>query len=155
MCPSSKHIGDKAVVALGLDVGTQKTGMALYKNGVVHILTTIVGKQVLPAIIKAIHDHNVNVVVLGVPPYGDMRSKILQLHKDLVNRFPNINIILVNEDKTSKIARFEVSAEYAVSSGVNRSKFLRQAKRRGKLDSRAAAFILKMGLDKLGVEYEI
>ena len=145
----------KAIIALGVDVGTNKTGIALYKNGVIYPLTAITGKHILPAIVETIYDHEVNVVVLGVPSYGDMRAKILRLYKDLIKRCPKIGVILVKEDNTSKIARAEILSEQITVGAVNKSKLIKQAKNRGVLDAYAAILILKMGLDKLGVEYKV
>jgi putative holliday junction resolvase len=131
---------------IGLDYGTKRTGIAITDElqMIASPLITIHTKDLTAELKKLVEEKKVVSIVLGEPKNldgtpTDSTALVQQLQKHLQRTFPGVDIILVDERFTSKMA-----ASTMVTGGVPKMK------RRNKetLDQVSAAIILKSWLDQ-------
>ncbi|MDX1651837.1 MAG: Holliday junction resolvase RuvX [Brumimicrobium sp.] len=99
----------KRIVAL--DFGLKRTGIAISdeNNIIASGLTTVDSKDLMEFLIKLVSEKNVGTIVLGEPKRLDMTDthsseNVRQLKMALEKQFPGIEIVMIDERFTSKLA---------------------------------------------------
>ena len=133
---------------LGVDFGMKRTGLALTdeNNIIASGWKTVPTKEVMTVIVQAVEEKNIGTIVLGDPKRLDMSdshsSQNVRLFQEaLEKQFPSIQVVLVDERFTSKMA-----LDSLISSGVSKKK--RQNK--ALIDEVSATIILQSYMDAQG-----
>ncbi|WP_339902382.1 Holliday junction resolvase RuvX [uncultured Cyclobacterium sp.] len=132
---------------LAIDLGTKRTGLAVTDPLVIVAspLETIPTHQLLDYLKRYTKIEEVSTIVLGWPKSLDgtdtnMTRPVISLEKKLKKTFPEINVELVDERFTSKMA---------MQSMINMgSKKKDRKEKAGNLDKISAAIILQTHLDR-------
>ena len=132
---------------LAIDLGTKRTGLAVTDPLVIVAspLETIPTHQLLDYLKRYTKTEEVSTIVLGWPKSLDgtdtnMTRPVISLEKKLKKTFPEINVELVDERFTSKMA---------MQSMINMgSKKKDRKEKAGNLDKISAAIILQTYLDR-------
>ncbi|GAB3019325.1 Holliday junction resolvase RuvX [Cyclobacterium sediminis] len=132
---------------LAIDLGTKRTGLAVTDPLVIVAspLETIPTHQLLDYLKRYTKIEEVSTIVLGWPKSLDgtdtnMTRPVISLEKKLKKTFPEINVELVDERFTSKMA---------MQSMINMgSKKKDRKEKAGNLDKISAAIILQTYLDR-------
>lgn len=132
---------------IALDIGGKRTGIA--ETDFMQIIAspkdTVATEEVMDYLAKAFRQEPFETIVIGDPKNldggdSDNSERVRHYQKLLQNAYPKLNIVLVDERFTSKMA-----SQALVKSGMKKSK--RQEK--GQLDKVSAAIILQSYIDSL------
>ena len=130
---------------LGLDYGTKRVGVAETDDLqiIASPLTTIHISNIIDFILEYQKKYNLEAVIIGVPKNLDTSlthstKKVQEFVTHLKRKIPNLNIELVDERFTSKIA-----ANSMITGGVKKKK----RREKGVLDKVSASIILQSFLD--------
>ncbi|MCA9390021.1 Holliday junction resolvase RuvX [candidate division WWE3 bacterium] len=124
---------------LGVDYGLQRTGLALFENDTVFELTQLNENdkyRQVKHIVSLANEYSAELVVVGIPPSGNMRKKIEWLQKQLEKE--NLTVELIDENLTSVQAEHELDQQN-----------LSPSEKKNKSDSRSAKLILQDYLDTI------
>lgn len=132
---------------LGIDFGLKRTGLAITdeNNIIASALTTVETKEVMEYLKRLIPEKNIGVIALGEPKKMDLTdshsTQNVYLFKEaLIKSFPAIEIVLIDERFTSKIA-----AQTLYASGLSKKK----RKQKGLIDEVSATLILQSYLSQI------
>ncbi len=130
---------------LGLDYGTKRVGVAETDDLqiIASPLTTIHISNIIDFILEYQKKHNLEAVIIGEPKNLDTSEthstkKVQEFVTHLKRKIPNLNIELIDERFTSKIA-----ANSMIRGGVKKKK----RREKGVLDKVSASIILQSFLD--------
>ena len=130
---------------LGLDYGTKRVGVAETDDLqiIASPLTTIHISNIIDFILEYQKKHNLEAVIIGEPKNLDTSEthstkKVQEFVTHLKRKIPNLNIELIDERFTSKIA-----ANSMITGGVKKKK----RREKGVLDKVSASIILQSFLD--------
>ncbi|WP_107038852.1 Holliday junction resolvase RuvX [Brumimicrobium mesophilum] len=109
---------------LGIDFGMKRTGIAITdeNNIIASGLTTVLTKEVMTFLTKTVKEKNVGTLVLGEPKRLNMEdshsSQNVRLFKEALDKqFPDLNIVMMDERFTSKMAM-----QSLIAGGVSKKK---------------------------------
>lgn len=130
---------------LGLDYGTKRVGVAETDDLqiIASPLTTIHISNIIDFILEYQKKHNLEAVIIGEPKNLDTSEthstkKVQEFVTHLKRKIPNLNIELIDERFTSKIA-----ANSMITGGIKKKK----RREKGVLDKVSASIILQSFLD--------
>ena len=111
---------------LAIDYGTKYTGIAVYKEELISSRPAVLSKdpKFLETLTKLIIDDEIKKIIIGYAPPPDGRiskvhHEIKQLEKILKEKFPTLEVCLVDESGTSNEAIAKINES---KTGVSRGK---------------------------------
>lgn len=126
---------------LAIDFGLKRTGIAVSdeQNIIAYGLTTVHSKDLMDYLEKNIHQLDIGTIVIGEPKRMDtsdshVTKNVHLLAEALKNKFPSIEIVLIDERFTSKMAM-----QSLVQGGVKKKK----RKDKALIDEVSATIILQ------------
>ncbi|MFA5573897.1 MAG: Holliday junction resolvase RuvX [Brumimicrobium sp.] len=132
---------------IGIDFGLKRTGIAITdeNNIIASGLTTVLSSELMTFLKKIVVEKNVGKIVLGEPKRLNMEdshtSENVRLFKEaLTKEFPDIEIIMMDERFTSKLAM-----DALIRGGVPKKK----RREKGILDEVSATIILQSYLSRI------
>ena len=130
---------------LAIDYGTKYTGIAVYKEQLISSRPAILSKhpQFIETLTSLVINDKISKIIIGYAPPPDGRiskvhHEIKQLEKMLKEKFPKLEVCLVDESGTSNEAVEKINES---KTGVNRGK--KKKKNDLKVHSVAACLILE------------
>ncbi len=139
----SQLLNNKAL--LGIDYGEKRTGLAIsdIRLSIASSLHIVAGKDIFKEINTLLTNREITGIVLGYPllmngSEGDMAKKVKEIGIKITKTF-NLPVLLWDERLSSR----------AMENFLIKEADLSRKKRKTKLDSSAAAYILQGALDRL------
>ena len=132
---------------LAIDFGLKRTGIAITDemNIIASGLATVDSRELMTFLEKTVKEKNVDTIVLGEPKRMDqsdshISQNVRYLHEDLVKKFPLIQVVLIDERFTSKMA-----FQYMIDNGMSK----KQRQNKGLIDEISATIILQSYMSQL------
>lgn len=132
---------------LAIDFGLKRTGIAITDemNIIASGLATVDSRELMTFLEKTVKEKNVDTIVLGEPKRMDqsdshISQNVRYLHEDLVKKFPLIQVVLIDERFTSKMA-----FQSMIDNGMSK----KQRQNKGLIDEISATIILQSYMSQL------
>ncbi|MDD2982431.1 MAG: Holliday junction resolvase RuvX [Crocinitomicaceae bacterium] len=132
---------------LAIDFGLKRTGIAITDemNIIASGLATVDSRELMTFLEKTVQEKNVDTIVLGEPKRMDqsdshISQNVRYLHEDLVKKFPLIQVVLIDERFTSKMA-----FQSMIDNGMSK----KQRQNKGLIDEISATIILQSYMSQL------
>ena len=132
---------------LAIDFGLKRTGIAITDemNIIASGLATVDSRELMSFLEKTVKEKNVDTIVLGEPKRMDqsdshISQNVRYLHEDLVKKFPLLQIVLIDERFTSKMA-----FQSMIDNGMSK----KQRQNKGLIDEISATIILQSYMSQL------
>ena len=132
---------------LAIDFGLKRTGIAITDemNIIASGLATVDSRELMKFLEKTVQEKNVDTIVLGEPKRMDqsdshISQNVRYLHEDLVKKFPLLQIVLIDERFTSKMA-----FQSMIDNGMSK----KQRQNKGLIDEISATIILQSYMSQL------
>jgi putative Holliday junction resolvase len=132
---------------LAIDFGLKRTGIAITDemNIIASGLATVDSRELMSFLEKTVKEKNVDTIVLGEPKRMDQRDShisqnVRYLHEDLLKKFPLLQVVLIDERFTSKMA-----FQSMIDNGMSK----KQRQNKGLIDEISATIILQSYMRQL------
>lgn len=132
---------------LAIDFGLKRTGIAITDemNIIASGLATVDSRELMTFLEKTVKEKNVDTIVLGEPKRMDqsdshISQNVRYLHEDLVKKFPLLQVVLIDERFTSKMA-----FQSMIDNGMSK----KQRQNKGLIDEISATIILQSYMSQL------
>lgn len=132
---------------LAIDFGLKRTGIAITDemNIIASGLATVDSRELMTFLEKTVKEKNVDTIVLGEPKRMDqsdshISQNVRYLHEDLIKKFPLLQVVLIDERFTSKMA-----FQSMIDNGMSK----KQRQNKGLIDEISATIILQSYMSQL------